>query len=187
MGDAPDAGRVAGLIRDYGERAFKFAYRLTGDVEEAKDLVQEAYRKVLSRWETFDPDEPLANWFFTILRHLYLDGSRRAKTRDIVSLDSPIGGDAQEPLTVGDAVAGPEEVLEALERRESREAVRRALAALPRDQRATVMLCDGEGLSYEEIGRVLGCPPGTVRSRLSRARVALRALLEKEVVNDSLL
>lgn len=181
MGDAPDARRVEGLIRDYGERAFKFAHRLTGNVEEAKDLVQEAYRKVLSRWETFDPDEPLENWFFTILRHLFLDGARRAKGRMVLSFDAAVGGDEEEPMTVADAVAGPEALLEALEREESAEAVRRALAALSPVQRATVMLCDGEGMSYEEIARVLDCPPGTVRSRLSRARIVLRGLIEKEM------
>ena len=188
-GGGPDAGGVAcrtelvgRLVRDHGENAFRFAYRLTGNADESRDLVQEAYRRVLARHDQYDPAQPLGHWFFRILRHLFLDAAKRYDRRNAVSLDEPLAVDEEGPRYYADVLPdGEQEVLRELERAESGRVVRRALSRLPVEQRAVLTLCDVQGLSYEEIGRVMDCPLGTVRSRISRAREGLKTrLLEGE-------
>jgi RNA polymerase sigma-70 factor (ECF subfamily) len=165
------------FVQSQGERAYRFAYHLCGDPEEAKELVQEALCRVLRHWDRYDPGRPLESWFFTILRHVFLDGRRLASRRLTSSLDAPPPGarcpweellpDAQEPA------------LERLEREEAARLAARALEGLRYEHRAVLHLCDGQGLRYEEIARVLKVPVGTVRSRISRARIALRAALAR--------
>lgn len=178
---AVSARRLARLVREYGERAFRCAWRLTGNAEEARDLVQEAYRRVLDRWDRYDSSLPLENWFFTILRHLFLDAARRRGRRREVSLEALLDGEEDGSFRVGDRISDSEEgLLRALERRETQVSVRRALDMLRHEHRAVLVLCDMEGMRYEDIARVLGCPVGTVRSRISRARTALKRSLAAE-------
>ena len=176
--DAKAPERLNALVLDYGERAFRFAYRLTGNIDESKDLVSEAFSRVLSRWDQYDDKRPLVNWFFVILRHLFLDMSKRLERRAVVSLEAPIHPwFATSPRVADCLVAQDEGLLERLEREESQEMVRRALYRLPLEFRSVVVLCDMEGMKYEEISFILGCPIGTVRSRLHRARCSLRGML----------
>lgn len=166
------------LVRDYGERAFQFAFRLAGNAEDAGEIVQEAFFRVLRHWGRYDPDQPLENWFFAILRRVFLDSMRRGGRRRAVSLDAPAGDGAS---TYDEIIEDrSDRVLESLEREESGRKVRGALERLPVDQRAILFLIDVEGLRYEEAARVLDCPIGTVRSRVSRARNGLRSLLLEE-------
>lgn len=168
-------------MRAYGERAFQFAYRLSGNIEEAKDLVQEAFRRLLDRWERYDPSQPLDAWFFTILRHLFLDGRKRYERRHAVSLDRPPAGRDEDASSYSDVLADREEaVLDRLQREEAAAEVRRALDGLSFEHRAVLVLCDMEQMSYEEIARTLAVPLGTVRSRVNRARAALRRRLAGE-------
>ena len=164
------------FVREYGERAFQFAYRLTGNIEEAKDLVQESFYRVLRSWDRYDRSRSLEAWFFTILRHAFLDGRKRYERRHAVSLDRtvrPCGG--EEAKTYEELLPDNEQtVLEGLERDEVAQEVRRTLDRLPYDHRVVLTLCDMEGHSYEEISKVLDVPVGTVRSRISRARLAFR-------------
>jgi len=174
---APERMRV--LIQKYGTRAFRFAYHLTRNVEESRDLVSEAFARVLVHWDQYDPSRPLENWFFAILRHLFLDAAKRFERRASVSLDAPIAPWMENSPCVADRLEALEEgLLERLEREECAELVRSALDRLPWEYRSVLVLCDIEGMKYEEISWVLSCPIGTVRSRLSRARSVLRKILE---------
>ncbi|MBI5201108.1 MAG: RNA polymerase sigma factor [Elusimicrobia bacterium] len=168
------------LVTEYGERAYQFAYRLTNNIEEARELVQEAYCRALSRWGKYDTAMPLENWFFAILRNVFLDGLRKYEAEHVLSLneaDEDSQSDYAEILE-----DRSERLLEALEREESGKTVRSAMDRLSKEHRAVLSLADVEGLSYEEIGKVLGCPVGTVRSRVARARAALkRKLVWREV------
>lgn len=171
------------LVEEYGERAFQYAYRLTGNVDDAKDLVQEVFCRALRNWRGYDDSQPVENWFFTILRNLYLDGVRRLERRPTVSLDAPAedgepGSDGYDEIAENRA----DRVLEALEREESAVTVRAALKRLKPEHRAVLTLADVEGFAYEKIARVLRCPVGTVRSRVSRARNALKAVLTEEAL-----
>lgn len=176
------------FVRDYGERAFQFAYRLSGNVEEAKELVQEAYYRVLRSWQRYDQKRSLDAWFFTILRNVFLDGRKRYERRHAVSMERPVlGASGEEAAVLGDLLPAEDEaVLRRLERAETAAAVHAALDSLPYDHRVVLTLCDMEAMSYEEISQVLDVPVGTVRSRLSRARIAFRRLIsqDKEFEND---
>lgn len=162
------------FIEEYGQAAFDFAYSLCADVEEAKELVQEAFFRAFRGKEGYDPNRRLEAWFCTILRHLYTDGLRLYETRYTVSLDQAAGDSS--PLA--DRLPGDDQqALDILERQETARLVRRAMESLTLEQRAILSLCDLQGLSYDKIGEILDLPPGTVRSRINRSRAALRQKL----------
>ena len=161
--------------KEYGERAFQFAYRLSGNIEEAKDLVQEAFYRVLKNWDRYDRSRTLDAWFFTILRNVFLDGRKRYERRHAVSLERPVRESDGESSRLEDVLPDEEEaVLAQLERKESAQAVRATLDRLAYDHRVALTLCDMEAMSYEEMSQVLDIPVGTVRSRINRARSAFR-------------
>jgi RNA polymerase sigma-70 factor, ECF subfamily len=164
------------FIRDYSEKAFHFAYRLCGDVEQSKELVQEAFFRAMRNWDRFDQGQPLELWFYAILRNIYLDGQKSFEARNRVSLDQPIG--EERTSTLADALPDRDEaLLESLERRESRRGVLEAIDSLKPEHRAILTMADIQTMDYGEIARVMDCPPGTVRSRVNRARQALKKRL----------
>lgn len=165
------------LVQDYGDRAFQFAYRLSGNIDEAKDLVQEAFYRAARSWHRYDPARPFDAWFFTILRRLFLDSKKRYARKHVVSLDAAIAG--EDSATYADLVSDRRQgILEQLERKETAGLVRDTLSGLSEDHRAVLTLCDMEGMKYDEIARTLGVPTGTIRSRISRARRTFRARSE---------
>ena len=154
------------IARDHGRFLYTVAYRLTGNHDDAQDLVQEVLLRVRRGLATYVPGS-LEGWLSRITTNAFLDEVRRRKRRplDVVS-DLPeraVGVDAD-----------PDDVLA-----HSRlpEDVQAAIAALPPDYRAAVVLCDVVGLDYAEIADNLGIPPGTVRSRIHRGRAQLRKAL----------
>lgn len=164
------------LIDASANKAYCVAMGLCGNEDDARELVQEAFAKAMDRIGTHDPSLPFEAWFLTILRNLYLDGTKRYEKRYGQSLDQPIDDSG---LTVADGVADAREtpLLERLERRESSRLVRRAMRALTPDARAVLLMIDLEGLGYEEAAAVMGCPLNTLRSRIVRARTALKERL----------
>jgi len=164
------------LIEANANKAYCFAFGLCGNEEEAKELVQEAFVKAMDRIGTHDPSLPFSAWFLTILKHLYLDGTKRYEKRFSQDLDQPLDSFG---LTVADAIADDRDIdlQERLERQESSRLVRRAMRALTPDARAVLLMIDLEGLGYEEAAAVMGCGLNTLRSRIVRARVALKERL----------
>jgi len=162
------------FIKKYSDKGFFFAYSLCNDYEEAKEMVQESFYRVLSKLDQYDQNQPLDNWYLAILRHLYYDGLRKYEYRHGGSLDV----DWQRPRedSLADRLPDPNEeaLLDRLERQEEGQAVRDAVDSLNVEHKAVISLCDMQGLSYDEAAVVLECPVGTVRSRLSRARIACR-------------
>lgn len=171
--------RLERFVEEHADRAYRFAYGLCGNEPEARELVQEAFVKVLDRADRYDETMPLDSWFLTVLKNVFRDGLRRWERRSRVSLDMTIGEDG---LTVADVVADAREeaALERLERLEDGERLRRAVDGLPPDQRAALLLVDLEGLEHERAAQALDCRPATLRSRLFRARAAVRAALVEE-------
>ncbi len=174
----PSAKRASASIAEEAlvhlDALYNFARYLTGSASEAEDLVQETYARALGNDSQFVAGTNLRAWLFRILKNLFLDGRRRAKVSPIVAgaevMDaSSLGGDPdREPLR------GDEE-LELL-RGVVSEDIGAALLALSPDAR-TIVLLDLEGLTESELASVLGCALGTVKSRLARARAALRESL----------
>ncbi|MBI5631693.1 MAG: RNA polymerase sigma factor [Elusimicrobia bacterium] len=172
------------LIEQYSPRGYQFAYHLCGNDDEARELLQESFFKVLRGWGSYRDGQPLENWFLTILRHVYYDKIKRFDSRHSVSMDAPLSGyGAEEGLrlseTLCDAAEG--DVLESLERQELREQVLAAMESLSLEQKAVLTLSDIQGLSYDQISEVLDCPAGTVRSRLCRARKAFKRRIMEEI------
>ncbi len=166
------------LISEHAEQAYGYACRLTGDTQEAKELVQEAFFRVMRNFEDFDRSQPFSNWLMTILRHIHMDAQRSFERRNIISLDIPL---ESEEGTHGDSLQdGQDDVLERMTREDAAEKVRRVLDRLPNEYRGVLHLCDVQGLGYEEIAKVMECSVGTVKSRLSRARVELRKQVQAE-------
>jgi RNA polymerase sigma factor (sigma-70 family) len=154
---------------------YRLACRLTGDDDDAEDLVQETFARAMDKRAQFVEGTNLRAWLFRILRNLYIDGWRRAKAtpvRERLDDEDPTaeGMVASEPLR-GDAE------LERL-RAVVADDIEAALRELSVDAR-TIVLLDLEGFTQEELAEVLGCSVGTVKSRLSRAREKLRELLRE--------
>jgi RNA polymerase sigma-70 factor, ECF subfamily len=165
----------AELLRCYGDLAYRMAFQLTGGKEdEARDLVQDGFIKIWRYW-AFQRPRSFKGWMYRLLHNLYMDKMRRQVRQATFSMDAieeEGGASLSEGLPELDLL--PQE---RLEQDETRRIVARALATLEIDLRIPVTLCDMEGLSYEEIARVVSCPIGTVRSRIHRGREKLRALL----------
>lgn len=171
-------GQLERFVSEYSDRAYLFARKLCGDSELAKELVQEAFFRVFRKWDKYDPSRPLEGWYCTILKNVYFDSLKRYERKHGVALDAPLSSDG-EGGTLSDLLADSREetIISRLERQELSAEVRAALNALKADYRAILILSDIEGMCYEEIAAVLECPLGTVRSRLSRARTALRSFI----------
>ncbi|MDQ4132287.1 MAG: sigma-70 family RNA polymerase sigma factor [Actinomycetota bacterium] len=142
------------------------AYRLTGDHDDAQDLVQEVLLRVRRGLETFEP-RSLEGWLSRITTNAFLDEVRRRRRRPLELVP-----DHTERVLPASQAAD-----EALDAEKLPSDVQAALADLPSDYRAAVVLCDVVGLSYDEIGRALDVPVGTVRSRIHRGRALLRKAL----------
>ena len=167
-------------INDYGKATYNYAYRLTQNEADARDLTQEAFIRVYRAWRSFKPGTSFLSWIYRIVTNLHRDELRRRKGR--YQEEIPEDHELQEhgggrPL----AVEPIEEYVES----QLSEPVSKALADLATEQRQIVLLADVEGYSYQEIAEIVGCTVGTVRSRLHRARGQLRGLLNRYMKSPS--
>lgn len=157
----------AEIVEQHSRRVYRLAYRLTGNPHDAEDLTQEVFVRVFRSLHDYVPDN-FEGWLHRITTNLFLDKARR---RARIRFDE-LTPEAAARLA-GGAVAPDQHVTDAL----FDDDVERALAALPSEFRAAVVLCDVEGLSYDEIAQVLAVKSGTVRSRIHRGRKLLRKAL----------
>lgn len=154
------------LVRDYSAQVYRLAYRLTGNRYDAEDLTQDVFVRVFKSIHTFKPGT-LDGWLHRITTNLFLDQARRKQRIRMDALSTApehVWGEATGPDQIHDDATLDPDVAE-------------ALAALNPEQRVAVVLCDIEGLSYEEIATVLDVKIGTVRSRIARGRAQLRDAL----------
>src|SRR5438132_10547775 len=154
------------IALEHGRFLYTVAYRLTGNREDAEDLVQEVLLRVRRGLETYQPGS-MEGWLSRIATNAFLDDVRRRRRRPEDLLP-------EDPDWVLPPAAGADE---ALASQVLPDDVQAALQCLPDDFRAAVVLCDVVGLSYHEIGESLGIPVGTVRSRIHRGRALLRKAL----------
>jgi RNA polymerase sigma-70 factor (ECF subfamily) len=162
-------------------KLYNFAHWLTQDRAAAEDLVQETYMKALRGFSSFQQGTNFRAWMYKILRNTFLTTQTGLKAWATVSIDSDSDEDGAaraEPV----AAETPESVLLA---RVQHENIQSALEKLPVKFREIVLLCDVEEMSYQEIGETLAVPIGTVMSRLSRARKAMRGLLTANLQENS--
>ncbi len=167
----PDGGAIEvptweEVARSHGRFIYTVAYRLTGNHDEAQDLVQEVLLRVRRGLASYRPGSMEA-WLSRITTNAFLDEVRRKKRRPlevVPDLPERVTGVDQEPLDVLDTSRLPDHIQEALK-------------SLPIEFRSAVVLCDVVGLNYQEIAESLDVPVGTVRSRIHRGRAQLRAML----------
>jgi RNA polymerase sigma-70 factor (ECF subfamily) len=155
------------IVRQHADRVYRLAYRLSGNRADAEDLTQETFVRVFRSLADYTPGT-FEGWLHRITTNLFLDMVRR---RQKIRFDA-LAEDASERLASDEP--GPER---AYEQNNLDPEIQRALDALPADFRAAVVLCDLEGLTYEEIALTLDIKVGTVRSRIHRGRVLLREAL----------
>jgi len=161
-GEVPSWEEVA---RTHGRFLYNVAYRLTGNDDDAFDLVQEALLRVRKGLETYQPGS-MEGWLSRIVTNVFLDEVRRKRRRPIEVLP-------EDPERLLPSAPGADEPTDRLS-----DEVQLALRRLPEEFRTAVVLCDVVGLSYEEIADAVGVPVGTVRSRIHRGRRLLREALQ---------
>lgn len=164
-------GPVEQLILRETPKAFHMAMALTRNSVDSEELVQEASYRILLRRQDYDASKCGAAWLKAVVLNLFIDSRRSAERRHGVPLNQPMG----EGLSFVDTISSEEPgELERLERQESVEIVQRTLKKMSAVHRKVLVLCDMEGMSYQEAAHVTGIPLGTFRSRLHRARRAFR-------------
>ena len=165
-------------VFSHWEGMYRFALRLSGSEAEAQDLVQEAMAKALQHFERMPVDTHWRAWAYTIVRNAFVSKARKSG-REALLEDAdllPSSTHASMADTASATLAANVPALEAF-RAGFEDEVLAALMTLPEGHRTAVVLCDIEGLDYEEIAHVLDCPVGTVRSRIHHARKRLREAL----------
>jgi RNA polymerase sigma-70 factor, ECF subfamily len=165
------------LALEYFDALYNVALYLTRNPDEARDLVQETYYKAYRFFHRFEPGTNMKAWLFTILRNTYINMYRRAYRHheqvDFAQIE-PVYAD---PGLVHDWT--DHAAVETLLHHSVHDEVKQALDALPEEFRLVVLLADLEGFSYKEIAKIVGCPEGTVMSRLFRGRQRLQKRLAK--------
>jgi len=180
LGDRSAYGK---LVLLYQDRLFNAICRMVGDHDEARDLAQETFTRGLDKIDSFRGDASPYTWLFRIATNLSISRLRKSQRHRTFSLDRSTGGSASndnhddQASALVDRMSGGAEADRpdaAAERRERNEKVLEALGRLDAEYRAVLVMRDVEGFDYQQMADVLGLPLGTLKSRLFRARLALR-------------
>jgi RNA polymerase sigma-70 factor (ECF subfamily) len=153
------------IVEQYSDRVYRLAYRLTGNRHDAEDLTQDAFVRAFRSLDTYTPGT-VGGWLHRITTNLFLDQARRRQRIRFDALSDERAARLSSGVDPSDLVNQTFD-----------DDIEQALQALPPDFRAAVVLCDVEGLSYEEIADILDTKLGTVRSRIHRGRAMLRDAL----------
>jgi RNA polymerase sigma-70 factor (ECF subfamily) len=164
----------------HSDLLYNYALRMTNNSADADDLVQETYLKAYRFWDKYEQGTNIRAWLFRIMKNSYINRYRKeSKEPDTVDYE-----DVQNFYTsVRDESADANDLQETLFGNLLDDDIAKAIAELPEDFRTVVILCDIEGLTYEEIAEFVDCPLGTVRSRLHRGRNLLRSKLMQYAKN----
>jgi len=161
------------LVARYQTRITAYAARMLGDVDEAEDVAQETFIKAYRSLDSFRGASSFSTWLYRIATNLCIDRARARKRRpqSAYSLDEPYDKDDESGTRdVPDITAEPSR---GVERDELRRQVRETVAEMPEKLRSVLVMCDIQGMAYEQIAQALDCPIGTVKSRLFHARADL--------------
>ena len=181
---AGDVAAFEELTEAYQKKIFNLAYRMVGNYDDAGDMAQEALIRIFRSIGSFKEQSSFSTWVFRITTNVCLDEIRKRKNKKAFSLDEEIhteDGEMQRQIISDDPL--PDEIAE---KEELRSIVNKAINSLPEEQKIIITLRDIQSLSYEEIANVLSCPVGTVKSRINRARQALKNILlsKRELLNE---
>lgn len=173
---AGDNNAFGALVEAYQDRVYNLALRMCGNADDAFDLSQEAFVRAWRGLSGFQQEAAFSSWLYRLTANVCLDWLRAKKRRPTVSLTTADDDGEEAQLEIADPGKSPEELLEAAE---DRAALVKAMNELPVDYRQILTMRAINDMSYTEIAEALALPEGTVKSRLSRARLALRNILVK--------
>lgn len=162
------------LIGRYQDRLFNTVYRLLANAEDAQDVVQDAFLHAYQSLDSFKGDSQFFTWLYRIAINTAISLKRK---RRVAAVRIHAGSEADNPVEPLDLSASSQPGY-ALEQAEQAERIQRALSRLSPEHRAVLVMKDVDGRKYEEMAEFLDVPIGTIRSRLHRARLELRAILE---------
>lgn len=162
------------IILLHQDSLYSVAYRILGDAAMAADATQDAMISAFRRFDTFQGGS-LKAWLIRIVTNVCYDDLRRQKRRPTTGLDDLPGGDSDDGAPLPSHQPTPEHVMMETE---LQKAIQECIRSLGRDQQAVLVLCDVQGMSYQEVADSVNTNLGTVKSRLSRARVAVRECLQ---------
>ena len=166
------------LVQTYQRQVINLAYGMLSDTEDATDAAQEVFIKIYRNIDRFEGKSSLSTWIYRITSNVCKDFLRkRTRTIQSVSIYESSEDDDDRPMEIKDSSPTPQEHMEITE---TQREVRKALDELPEEYKSVIVMYDLEGLSYDEISNVLQCPVGTIKSRLNRARKALKKNLSEK-------
>ncbi|MBS3873307.1 MAG: sigma-70 family RNA polymerase sigma factor [Firmicutes bacterium] len=167
------------IVERYQERVYNVAFQMTGSHEDSLDLAQDSFLRVFRALSSFKGDSSLGTWIHRIAHNIVIDELRKRRRRPVVAMSTDtvvITEDGEHMLEWSAPMdeAPEEQLLRAEKKRE----IEQALQRISPEHRSVLVMRDIEGLTYEEVAEVLGLNVGTVKSRLNRARLALREKLK---------
>ena len=171
---AGDANAFESLVLANQRKVYNLCFRMTGNASDAEDLAQDAFIRAYNSLGSFKGESSFSKWLYRLTSNVCIDHLRREKRRDVGSLTYQDEAGVVQELEVPDMRFAPEP---ALERREVGTGIQQGLNRLSPEHKEILIMREIEGLSYEEIGAILGLTPGTVKSRISRARLNLSKFL----------
>jgi RNA polymerase sigma-70 factor (ECF subfamily) len=171
-----DTGAFAELVDKYKQPLINFAGRMLHDATEAEDLAQAAFVQVFKSAHRYEASSRFSTWLFTITRNLCLNEIRRRSRHPADSMDAPRSDLDQEPRQFEDkkSASPPDSLLQ----HELEQKIEQALTELPENQRAAILLCRQDELSYEDIAKVLNCSVSAIKSLIFRGRETLKLKLK---------
>lgn len=172
---AKDEAAFEKLLTLHEKSVYNLCCRMAGNTEDARDLTQEVFLRVWRTLGQYQFDAAFTTWLYRLTQNVCIDHLRRQKRRQHVSLTVAEDGEEARELAIPDPAPLPEEQVLY---NEKQRAIRAAMDALPADYRVILELRVVRSLPYEEISRVLDIPAGTVKSRLARARMQLKKILD---------
>lgn len=168
------------LVRNYQKKMFNMAFRITGSMEDASEVVQDAFVAAYRNLKRFEERSQFSTWIYAITVNTARNRLTQVRTRsrhEIDSLDDPSSAD--EDMKKFELASGDPSALDLLGRKEQKQKVQECLNRLDQDFREVIVLRDIQGFSYDEISAMLGIAAGTVKSRIFRARESVKNCLKK--------
>ena len=180
---AGDTDSLGILVARWEQPLFRFVYRLMPRREDARDVCQETFLRILRKANRFKAGSRFSTWMYQIALNLCRDQARRARRWHLVIAETPELPDRAKGPLAGDPAAG--DPSRAAERREKSSALLRVLDRLPREQREVLVLKEFEGLKFRQIAEILDCPESTVKSRMYYGLDGIRTALIGEGITEA--
>ena len=176
---AGDVESFEQLIDSHQKRIFNIAYRMLGNLEDANDVTQEALVKAYCGIKNFKGESSFSTWLYIIVNNACIDFIRKNRKTNIIYLDREYENEeGSYKVQLGNDEDTPEQLFE---KKEVQRLVHESIKELGHDHRKIIILRDIEHFSYKEIAQILGCPEGTVKSRISRARDGLKTIIREKL------